>query len=177
MRAIQEPNVDVFFTPVVKIVEDGVIGEDGTYKKADTIVCATGFDTSYRPAYRIVGENGVDLADKWKHKPEGYLGVGVPGFPNLVCAYCPSVTSLQAPLLTSTAFFGPTWPVAGGSVVGSLNAVCHYAMSLMEKMQEDMIKSMSPRQDVTDSFNDHTQTLLRGMVWEDDCRSWCKLSF
>lgn len=42
MKAIQEPNVDVHFTPVVECTEEGVIGEDGVERKCDTIVCATG---------------------------------------------------------------------------------------------------------------------------------------
>lgn len=91
--AIQEPNVDVHFIPVTKITEDGVVGEDGVERKCDTIVCATGFDVSYRPRFPIVGQNGVDLADKWKICPEGYMGLGIPGFPNLIT------------------FIGPSWPV------------------------------------------------------------------
>src|SRR5436190_24175603 len=49
MRAIQEPNVDVHFTAVNKITEDSVIDTEGTEKKVDTIICATGFDVSYKP--------------------------------------------------------------------------------------------------------------------------------
>jgi cation diffusion facilitator CzcD-associated flavoprotein CzcO len=93
MLAIQEENVDVHFTPVVSCTEDGVVGEDGVERKVDTIVCATGFDVSYRPRFPIVGKDGVDLAEKWKVCPEAYLGVCIPDMPNLVT------------------FIGPTWPV------------------------------------------------------------------
>ena len=92
MLAIQEKNVDVHFTPVVSCTEDGVVGEDGE-RKVDTIVCATGFDVSYKPRFPIVGKDGVDLADKWKVCPEAYLGVCVPSMPNFVT------------------FIGPSWPV------------------------------------------------------------------
>lgn len=61
MLAIQKPNVDVHFTAVASCTEDGVVGEDGTERKVDTIICATGFDVSYRPRFPIVGKNGVDL--------------------------------------------------------------------------------------------------------------------
>ena len=61
MMAIQEKNVDVHFTPVVSCTEDGVIGEDGAERKVDTIVCATGFDVSYKPRFPLVGKNGLDL--------------------------------------------------------------------------------------------------------------------
>lgn len=93
MLAIQEENVDVHFTPVVSCTEDGVVGEDGVERKVDTIVCATGFDVTYRPRFPIIGKNGVNLADKWKGCPEAYLGVCIPDMPNLVT------------------FIGPSWPV------------------------------------------------------------------
>lgn len=64
----------VHFSAVNKITEDSVIDTEGNAKKVDTIVCATGFDVSYRPRFPIVGRDGVDLADKWKICPESYLG-------------------------------------------------------------------------------------------------------
>lgn len=82
MMAIQEPNVDVHFTEVVEITEKTIIGKDGVEKEVDTIVCATGFDTSFRPAFPIVGKNGVDLAEKWVKAPEAYLGLAIPDMPN-----------------------------------------------------------------------------------------------
>ena len=73
MEAIQKDNVSVHFTAVNKITEDGVVGDDGEERKVDTIVCATGFDVTYRPRFPIIGQNGVDLADKWKECPEGNI--------------------------------------------------------------------------------------------------------
>lgn len=94
MKAIQEPNVDVHFTTVNKITQDSVIDSDGNAKKVDTIVCATGFDVSYRPRFPIVGQNGVDLADKWKICPEAYLGIAVPDMPNFLTFIGPAVCAL-----------------------------------------------------------------------------------
>lgn len=79
MQAIQGDNVDVHFTPVVSVTEDGVIGGDGVERKCDVIVCATGFDTSYRPPFPVIGKNGINLQDKWKDESYGYLGLGCPG--------------------------------------------------------------------------------------------------
>lgn len=83
MLAIQEPNVDVHFTHVASCTEDGVVGGDGVERKVDSIVCATGFDVSYRPRFPIVGRDGIDLKEKWKVCPESYLGLAIPDFPNL----------------------------------------------------------------------------------------------
>lgn len=74
MKAIQEPNVDVHFSAVEEITEDSVIDSEGQERKVDTVICATGFDVSYRPRFPIIGQNGVDLREKWKKIPESYLG-------------------------------------------------------------------------------------------------------
>ena len=156
MVAIQEENVDVHFTPVVSCTEDGVVGEDGTERKADTIVCATGFDVSYRPRFPVVGKDGLDLKDKWKICPESYLGLAVPDFPNMML------------------FVGPTWPVENGkkslgiipfetsadyaqnfsgSVMGPLHDVSNYAIQVIKKMQNENIRSWVPRQDIVSLLN------------------------
>jgi cation diffusion facilitator CzcD-associated flavoprotein CzcO len=88
MEAIQQPNVDVHFTPVETITEKGVVGIE---REVDTIVCATGFDVSYKPRFPIIGKNGIDLRDKWKDAPESYLGLACPDMPNFMI------------------FIGPTW--------------------------------------------------------------------
>lgn len=81
MLAIQKPNVDVHFTEVTGITSNAVIG-NGVEVEVDTIICATGFDTSFRPAFPIIGRRGVNLAEKWAKHPEAYLGLAVPDMPN-----------------------------------------------------------------------------------------------
>jgi len=46
------------------------------------VVCATGFDTSYRPAFPVIGRNGRNLSEFWKDEPIHYMSVAAPGFPN-----------------------------------------------------------------------------------------------
>lgn len=91
MLAIQKENVDVHFTAINKIVEDGVIGDDGVERKVDTIVCATGFDASFRPPFPVVGRGDIDLRDRWAEKPEAYLGLAIPGND------CPKETFIGSP--------------------------------------------------------------------------------
>ncbi|PPJ56015.1 hypothetical protein CBER1_03410 [Cercospora berteroae] len=156
MDAVQQNNVDVHFTPVVRCTEDGVIGGDGIERKVDSIVCATGFDVSYRPRFPVIGKNGVDLRDQWKVCPEAYLGLAIPNMPNFVT------------------FIGPSWPIENGSVMAPLHSVSEYALQLISKMQNENVRSFTPRQDVTDKFNEHVQEWVKHTVWKDDCRSWYK---
>jgi cation diffusion facilitator CzcD-associated flavoprotein CzcO len=98
LNAIQQPNVKVVFEEAVRITESSVDGKDGTeVTDVDTIVCATGFDTSFRPAFPIVGRNGVDLREKWAKWPEGYLGLAAPDIPNFFT------------------LIGPSWPIGNVS--------------------------------------------------------------
>lgn len=69
-------------------------------------------------------------------------------------------------------FIGPTWPVENGSVIGPLGEVANYAVKFIKKMQNEFIKSIAPKQDMTDLFNAHTQEFIKQTVWSSDCRSW-----
>lgn len=68
--------------------------------------------------------------------------------------------------------FGPSFPVLAGSVTASLTAVTDLAIAMVRKIQVENIRSISPRQDVVSEFAEHTQTMLHGTVWEDECNSW-----
>ncbi|KAK9426799.1 putative FAD-binding monooxygenase moxY [Seiridium unicorne] len=156
MEAIQQDNVDVHFTSVESCTAQGVVGADGVERQVDTIVCATGFDNTFKPRFPIVGQDGVDLREKWKVCPESYLGLAVPGMPNFMT------------------FMGPTWPIQNGSVMAPLNSVSEYAIQIIKKMQNENLRSWTPRQDVTDSFNEHVQEWVKHTVYKDNCRSWYK---
>lgn len=156
MEAVQQKNVDVHFTPVVSCTEEGVVGGDGIERKVDTIVCATGFDTSYRPRFPIVGRNGIDLRAQWKSCPNSYLGLAVPNMPNFIT------------------FIGPTWPIQNGSVMAALQSVSEYAIQIIKKSQNENLCSWMPNEYVTEMFNEHVQEWVKHTVFSDDCRS-CKL--
>ncbi|KAF5001146.1 hypothetical protein FDECE_11042 [Fusarium decemcellulare] len=156
MLAIQKPNVKTHFCGVAKIVEDGVIGDDGTKVACDTIVCATGFDVSYRPPFPLIGLEGIDLRKEWEEIPASYFGVMAPRIPNYLM------------------YLGPNSPVEGGSITGELEALVAYTLKVITKMQNNNIKYFVPKQDVTDDFNRHTQSWFKGTVWEEDCNAWYK---
>ena len=99
MEAIQKENVDIHFKHVERVTEEGVVGGDDIERKVDTIICATGFDVTYKPQFPMVGKNGVNLYDKWKDVPKSYLALGVPDMPNFIM------------------FVGPTWYIPPARVI------------------------------------------------------------
>jgi len=76
--------VDVRAAPITRITPDGLETTDGFYP-LDMIVFATGFDAMTGPLLRmnITGRDGYQLKDAWSEGPKTYLGLQVPGFPNL----------------------------------------------------------------------------------------------
>jgi hypothetical protein len=51
-----------------------------------------------------------------------------------------------------------------GAVVGPLLNVSSYTIQLIKKMQKENIKSWTPKQDVTDAFNEHAQEWIKHTV-------------
>ena len=65
----------------------------------DVLIYATGFDTSFRPYFPILGRNGKNLQDVWRKDCEGYMGVAVPDFPNYFTFAGPSTPVSNGPVL------------------------------------------------------------------------------
>ena len=76
--------VDVSASPIVDVTPGGVRTADG-HVAADCLVLATGFDSMTGALTRIDvrGRDGRSLRDAWAAGPANYLGLAVPGFPNL----------------------------------------------------------------------------------------------
>jgi cation diffusion facilitator CzcD-associated flavoprotein CzcO len=86
-ETFNRPNVtlvDLKRTPVRELTPTGITTTGG-HHEVDVIVYATGFDALTGPleALGIRGRGGRALRDAWREGPRTYLGVAVPGFPNL----------------------------------------------------------------------------------------------
>ncbi|KAK7885119.1 hypothetical protein LTR67_010610 [Exophiala xenobiotica] len=77
--------IDLKETPITSFTGEGIVTGDGTVHELDVIIFATGFDAidgNYN-RLRIVGSDGLTLKDHWSGGPTSFLGVSVPGFPNM----------------------------------------------------------------------------------------------
>jgi cation diffusion facilitator CzcD-associated flavoprotein CzcO len=76
--------VDLRAAPIERITPRGIKTKDAEYP-LDIIVFATGFDALTGPLLRIdiSGSGGRSLRDAWEAGPVNYLGLQVPGFPNM----------------------------------------------------------------------------------------------
>src|SRR2546430_5553220 len=88
---LTRPNVELITDRVAQVLRAGVRTEDGTERPADVLVLATGFKShGFVAPMEIVGAGGRTLAHEWADVARAYLGVTVPGFPNLFLLYGPN---------------------------------------------------------------------------------------
>jgi len=86
-QAFNQENVDIVHigeTPIVEITPKGIRTSAEEYE-LDVLILATGFDAVDGNFNRttIQGRNGISLKEHWQYGPSSYLGVFVPGFPNM----------------------------------------------------------------------------------------------
>jgi cation diffusion facilitator CzcD-associated flavoprotein CzcO len=85
LEAMQESNVTLPESAIKEFTRNGILTEDGVEYSVDVIICATGFDVSFRPYFPITGRDGRSLGDEWAKDPEAYLAMAAAGFPNFMC--------------------------------------------------------------------------------------------
>ncbi|MEA3019015.1 MAG: hypothetical protein QOI47_539 [Actinomycetota bacterium] len=104
-ETFNRPNVrlvDLGESPIEEITPTGVRISDEDVP-LDCIVFATGFDamTGALLNIDIRGRGDVPLRDAWSAGPRTYLGLGVPGFPNLFTITGPGSPSVLTNMVTS----------------------------------------------------------------------------
>ncbi len=81
LEALRAPNSRTTFNPIVRITSTG-IETTHDHTEFDIIVCATGFDVSFRPPWKMYGRNDCQLDLEWSDSPEAYFGIAAADNPN-----------------------------------------------------------------------------------------------
>ncbi|KAI0136174.1 hypothetical protein BJ170DRAFT_585 [Xylariales sp. AK1849] len=157
LETISDDKCNVIFSSISEISEDGVITEDGATHKLDVLICATGFDVSFRPRFPVVGTNGLNLRDAFEDSPETYISVMAPDFPNYFM------------------ILGPFGPYGHGSVIPAVEVITKHIALVLRKLQTENIKSLMPKKTAVADFKRHREIFLKRTVWDGPCRSWFKL--
>ncbi|KIM44457.1 hypothetical protein M413DRAFT_24952 [Hebeloma cylindrosporum] len=156
LETLASDKVEVIYGGIEKITEAGCVGEDGVERQVEILICATGFDTSYKPSFPVVGENGKILSEVWAHEAQSYLGMAAAGFPNYFM------------------FVGPNSPIGNGPLLIAIEAQADYMLKMMNRLQTENIHSFSPKPDAVQDFIEHKDAFMKNTVWEQECRSWYK---
>ncbi|BGP48199.1 hypothetical protein JCM10450v2_004071 [Rhodotorula kratochvilovae] len=160
LEALVEPNVDFIAQGIKRITETGIETVDGQHREYDTIVCATGFDTSYTPRIPIIGRNGTNVQDLWGDKhpyPSHYLSMAIgPDHPNFFVIN------------------GPNSSLGSGSLLILFEKEVEYIVQALDKMLRENITTIAVKQDAVDDWTEYTHEYFKKTVFATKCRSWYK---
>ena len=152
--ALAQPHVEVVTEPVVEVLPHGVRDADGRVHEVDVVIYGTGFAaTEFLAPMRVTGSGGVDLADTWSGGARAYLGLCVPGFPNLFVVY------------------GPNTNLGGSSIITMLESASHAIGSLLRHTEEQGARAIAVRPEVEERFDEEVQGRLAASVWAS-CHNW-----
>lgn len=174
LESLTKDNVRVVTSGIAEAVPDGIKLTTGEVISIDIFICATGFDISFRPRYPVVGLNGITLAEQWKVKPNAYLSLAVPNFPNHFSMVSQLLPFCSNPADTNAVFLGPAAPIGHGSVLPITEHAAKYILHMIRKCQTQDVKSVSVSQEAVDDFNEHIQEFMKRTAWSTHCRSWFK---
>ncbi len=119
------------------------------------LVLATGFAThEFVAPMEVVGEGSQRLADVWAGVPRAYLGMSVPGFPNMFLLY------------------GPNTNGGTGSVIYTLEAGIKHVIAALRELDRADAGRIAVRPAAFEAFDREVRQALAGTVWHTGCTSW-----
>ena len=142
--------VDLRRTPVEEVTPAG-IRTSAAQHDLDVIVYATGFDALTGPleALGIRGRGGQPLADAWREGPRTYLGVAVPGFPNLFTITGPGSPSVLSNMPVSieqhVEWIGDCLAWLRGQGAGTIEATEQAAADWTDHVQQVASATLHPK--------------------------------
>ena len=154
-QAMQKPSAALVTEAIERVEPPGVRTTDGTLHELDVLVLATGFkaDAFVRPM-TVVGRGDRTLDAAWSARPEAYLSVSVPGFPNFFMLN------------------GPNGPVGNFSLIGVAELQVAYVLQLVERICAGDCREVSATDTATAAFEAARVEAAKKTVWATGCRSW-----
>lgn len=97
--------------------------------------------------------SGLNLQTEWSRSITGYMGVGIPGFPN------------------TFTLLGPYTPYSNGPTLIAAEAQADYICSFIDRYQTEPIHSISIPPSVGEEFTQQVAKVMEKLVWTDNCRN------
>ena len=152
---LTKPNVELVAEGVDAVTAAGVRDATGAERAADVIVLATGFAShDFVAPMEIAGREGRTLAAEWEGVARAYLGLSVPGFPNLFLLY------------------GPNTNGGTGSVVNTLECGIGHVLAALREVERREAGRIEVRRETAEAFDRELRVALAGTVWHSGCTNW-----
>jgi 4-hydroxyacetophenone monooxygenase len=148
-ETLRRDNVELVTESVAAETAKGLRTAGGEEYEADVIVWASGFEAArFVSSLEIVGADGITLRETWDDDdPRAYLGVSVPGFPNLFM------------------LGGPNSFPGSGSFMFFMEVQMRYIRRLLNEMFDRDVATMAVSEEANDRYNDLVDRMHEKMVW------------
>ena len=152
--AFNRPNLELVTDPIERITGIGIRTVDGVERAIDTIILATGFQTTkYVSVIDVVGRDGRRIADAWEDGAEAYLGITTAGFPNLFMLYGPNTNN--------------------GSILTMIEYQVAHIVTQLERMRDDGLAWVDVKAGPMAAYNAEVQAKIERIdVWQADCNGY-----
>jgi cation diffusion facilitator CzcD-associated flavoprotein CzcO len=148
-------NVDLIAEGVDGVTPSGVRDSTGVERPADAIVFATGFAShDFVAPMAITGSDGLALESAWAEVARAYLGLSVPGFPNMFLLY------------------GPNTNGGSGSVVNTIECGVGHLLAALREMERVGARRIEVSLAAAEAFDRELRAALAGTVWQSGCHNW-----
>ncbi|HEU4737271.1 MAG TPA: NAD(P)/FAD-dependent oxidoreductase [Solirubrobacterales bacterium] len=153
--ALAESNVELVAERIESVTAGGIRDATGAERPADAIVLATGFAShDFVAPMEIAGRGGRRLAEEWGEVARAYLGLSVPGFPNMFLLY------------------GPNTNGGTGSVVNTLECGVGHVLAALQEMERSRASRIEIRPAAAEDFDRELRAALAKTVWHSGCSNW-----
>jgi 4-hydroxyacetophenone monooxygenase len=158
-RTFTRDNVTLDVHGVDAITERGVRTDDGVEHEFDVIIYGTGFEASkFLTPMTVHGRDGADLHETWDGEARAYLGLTIPGFPNLFLMYGPNTNI-----------------VINGSIIYFSELEARYITECVHLLLERGLSSLEVEAAVHDAYNVRVDEANRRMAWgASSVNTWYK---
>jgi cation diffusion facilitator CzcD-associated flavoprotein CzcO len=152
---LAQPNVGLVTERIAEVTPTGVRDERGVERPADALILATGFASHDSVApMEIAGRDGRALKDEWSEVARAYLGLSVPGFPNMFLLY------------------GPNTNGGTGSVIYTLEAGVEHVLAALAELEGRGADRIEVRREAAERFDRELRAALEKTVWHGGCTNW-----
>lgn len=159
LTALKRDNVELTTDPIIEITPTGVRTQDGTHHTFDVLIFATGFYASrFLYPMKFYGRDGRELREEWGDDPRAYLGITMPGFPNLFCCYGPNTNI-----------------VVNGSIIFFSECEVRYILGCLAMLMNRDVAALDCKKVVHDAYNQRIDRGNLDMAWsQPGVNTWYK---
>ncbi|MEU6309850.1 NAD(P)/FAD-dependent oxidoreductase [Streptomyces sp. NPDC047014] len=155
--ALARPDVDLVASGLKEIRGSVLVAADGTETEVDAIIFGTGFHVTDMPiADRVVGADGLTLADAWKDGMQALRGATAAGFPNWMT------------------IIGPNTGLGNSSMILMIESQLNYMADYLRQLGTlGGRTALAARPSAVNRWNRQVQARMERTVWNTGgCTSW-----